>query len=218
MSASERASKLNALAVSRLNEAVRNAQNGEPDVGAITTDLMSGKQPAELNAGRNRAVLAGWILLIALMFLAPASKTIQNFVGPVITKILIGIPIGLMFLYFFLLVAGWMKSAMAAATNFTTGSGSGPKCGVSACGSSASYSLTPPGHAQVDLCYEHKNNLEKRVQFAGLFRPETAKSIVRAYEDLLQASKIDPVSPVIAQNLQQARELAEIVLERKLPA
>src|SRR5688572_17987485 len=140
MSASERASRLNALAVSRLNEAVRMAQSGnEPDLPAITADLMSGKQPAELNAGRNRAAVAGWILLIALMFVTPASKTVQNFVGPVITKILIGIPIALMVLYFALMLFGWMKSTLAAATNFTTGSGSGPKCGVSGCGSPASY-------------------------------------------------------------------------------
>ena len=212
MSASDRALKLNAEAVAKLNDAVLTAQRerAEPDREKIAADVLSGKRVAELGGGWSWSGFFIVLLIIGAIIAGTTNKTI----GMIVMGILIFLWVIPVIMGLFSMIADWFRSI----TSYNPyGGGPAPKCDASGCGSSASYSFDPFGYGkEMKLCYEHKNNFENRLRYAPFFRPETAKSIVRAYEELVRAAKLDPHSPVIQQNLEQARELAQIVLERKL--
>jgi hypothetical protein len=210
MSAADRALLFNARGVEKLNQAVGRAQSrGEPDVAKIAEDFMGGGRVVTLGGGWN------WTWIFGALFIAAAIGAATNKKFAVVYNILM-----LIFVVAPALMAffSWMAETARSVTALPgTYSSPGPKCGVSGCGSSASYAFNPPGYfKEMKLCYEHKNSFENRLRYASLFDKQTAKAIVSAYKDLLKASKLDPSSTVILQNLEQARELAEIVLEHKV--
>jgi hypothetical protein len=213
MSASDRAYKLNAAAVGKLNQAVLGAQaeRGEPDIAKIAGEVMSGKRVVELTESFSWAGLLFWLVAIALFIAAGANEKLAKVLYPLVLLFV--------FLPFISAIFSMIGEWFSSINRITFGNmygGPAAKCGVAGCSSSASYAFDPTGYQQIHLCYDDKTRFENRVRYAPFFRPDTAKAIVAAYKDLLKASKLDPGSPVIEQNLEQARELAEIVLERKL--
>ncbi len=133
MPGSDRANKLNAQAVEKLNNAMSEAQSGdEPDFRQIISDLLSGKPAATLNKG------SGWkttLFVIALCIAALWGG-----------KEIVGGLLLLFFIYVIIpVIAGWLYS-------FADIGRSGPKCSVSGCGSSASYMFSPAGMDEVRLC------------------------------------------------------------------
>ena len=211
MSASDRALRLNAQAVEKLNDAVLSAQRhrGEPDIPKIASDVLSNKRVVDLDGGWSWSALFFFLLIIGAIIAGMANKTVGVIVMSFFFLAWIGPIVGGLFR----MMSEWMQSL----TYNPYGNRPAPKCDASGCGSSASYQFDPTGYGgEMKLCYDHKNNFENRVRYAPFFKPDVAKSIVRAYQELLRAAKLDPSSSVIQQNLEQARELAQIVLERKL--
>jgi hypothetical protein len=212
MAAADRALKLNAQAVAKLNDAILTAQRerDEPDVAKIAADVLTGKRVAELGGGWSWSGFFIVLLIIGAIIAGTTNKTI----GLIVMSIFFFLWVLPLITGLFSMFAEWTRSI----TSFSPyGGGPAPKCDASGCSGSASYAFDPTGYGNpMKLCYDHKSNFENRVRYAPFFQPEVAKSIVRAYQELLRAAKLDPYSTVIQQNLEQARELAQIVLERKL--
>lgn len=209
MFGSRRALQLNTAAVGALNQAMLDAQltSDPPDMGQITDDVLSGKRVVELTEGISWVTVVSWSLAIAFLIVAAMNKQLGQIVSTVI-MLLVLLP------WIVNLVSEWAKAIPTLYSPY--GYAAAPKCDATGCGSAASFVLAPTGLREVRLCDDHKDRLENRARHAALFRPKTAKAIVSAYSDLVKAAKLDPTSLVIQDNLQQAKALAEIVLERKL--
>ena len=206
---SNRAHKLNARAVDKLNSVVTMAQPSiEPDIDQILSDFLGGKPAVVLDQD------ADWKSFLFIIVLMAFLNYLTRDLFPYIMNIC-----SLLFLFWFyfsvLRLAFFIVNNWVSAFMFPIWFRA-PKCAIFRCNNPASYVLNPTGRGETKLCDTHNNMLEHRVLYAPLFRPEVAKSVVAAYQDLAQAAKLDPGSTVIQQNLKQARQLAEIVLERKL--
>jgi hypothetical protein len=213
MSAKSRAQKLNTKAVTQLNAAMAEVPahrnpfaDDKPDLDRIVDDVVAGKRPATLNEGSYWPAIIFFSVLAALLVASAFEKTAQWANAAWI----------LIWLLFYLgpLVVNFFSETFSSLT--TVGYNRPPPCQVSGCSHEASYIVNPTGHREVKLCHEHKTDVENRVRYAQLFEPKVARAIVAAYRDLAEATRLDPSSSQIGENLKQARSLAEIVLGRKL--
>jgi hypothetical protein len=204
MSRFNRAQKLNARAVEKINYAMAMARlNSQLDISKIISDVLSGKSAATLNRVTMWDVLAYIILFIGII-LASYNKVIAIILFCIWLLFSVLIPI-------FTVIGNWFSSIQS----FSFSSQS-PKCEVSGCDNSATYVLNPSGRGEINLCYNHKDKLECRIQYAPYFDPKVAKSVILAYKYLVRAAKLDSTSAVIQENLKHVHTIAEIVLERKL--
>jgi hypothetical protein len=86
-----------------------------------------------------------------------------------------------------------------------------PNCQVSGCGSSAYYVLNPQGFGEVKLCSTHSEELQRRLQPRPRVSMPAFNGILQAVADLEEASKLEPGDSTVRQNLEQARQMMQMV-------
>ncbi len=189
----------------------------EPDLGTILDEVKSGTRPATLTKRSNRPAWV-WLSVVAAAMVAlwAVAPDVADGVVWVVAVVFMALPAIGWLLTGASAVGDWWSSTMNFALG-PYGSRPAPKCHVAGCDNSASYEFDPAGKGAVALCHKHKERVEHRARYEAFFRPGQPQLIVSAYQDLQEASKLAPHSRQITENLEQARQMAEIVLERDLP-